>query len=103
MGVEKLAEIDDTDSRRELFYLMSRLSPARRVEFLQWCAGVANGAIMLRHDPPWVLTVVQNETGEAMESYLDLMGLISQWGLDAGVAVKELERRVSREIQVVGR
>lgn len=96
MGVHLLEPIDNLDTRREAFYLLSRLPGSSRIEFLHWCARNVNAAIRLRHDPPWVLTEVRNDTGEVMESYADLMGLICQWGMDADAALRELERRVSR-------
>lgn len=96
MGIEALQQVDDLDTRREVFYLLSRLSSTERIAFLHWCAANVNDSIRLRHNPPWVLTVVRNDTGEIMESCGDLWGLVCQWGLDPVVALKELERRVSR-------
>lgn len=36
-----LIQVDNLDDRREVWTLMKRLSPARRVQFLEWCCSQA--------------------------------------------------------------
>ena len=91
-----LQQIDNLDDRREIHRLLMLLSPLARTTFLHWCATTTNKAIMVRHNPPWLLVRIENQTEEAAESYWDLMMMISQYGLDPDVVLPELERRAAQ-------
>ena len=85
--------LDTIDDRRETLYLFQQLPPVERVAFLYWCCDTLGVVKVGATDVRVTLT---NETGEAMESYLDFWSMVSQYELDAPKALAELERRVKQ-------
>lgn len=94
-GLNALKPMDDRDTRREVFYLLGKLTPRERIEFLQWCASVVTNQF-LRHDPVNGRTVFIQDTtsGHVAEAYADFGQLVVHYGLDPILAANELERRV---------
>lgn len=78
---------DNLDDRRELLYLLERVSPERRKLFLAWACAQCRGVLRPK--------VAATTAGEALEVFMDLWGLSTQWGLDLGRTLQHLERCVS--------
>ncbi len=94
-GMDALVQIDNVDDRKEILNLFQKLSKHERIGFLTWAMSLAN---RLRPDGNVVRVEVTNNTGEAAESYLDLCGLIVQWGVPRDVVLRELEQCVRRKM-----
>ncbi len=92
MGIQILQKIDDICTRREIRRCMDELPPVERVAFLYWCCDTV-GPIEKTLAGDDVLLTITNETGEPNESYLDLMQIVAQFGLDPKICLAELERR----------
>lgn len=87
-----LATIDTLDDRREAFYCLTLLPPIERVAFLLWmCDQIPPVGTTLTGEN--VLVTVTNNSGEAMEAFLDMFAIASQYGLPVQAALAELERR----------
>lgn len=103
-----LLTMDDLDSRREVHVLLHRLSPAKRVAFLDWCCQTCGGVRpKMREwlDGAWVPTAFAKRVDAAVRSdrdddcltneiFHDFWILVCQWGLDGERAAKVLERYV---------
>jgi hypothetical protein len=84
----RAATLDWAD-RREVYGLLDRLPPARRVAFLRWACTQAVG-------PGGHAVRVTSHSGTAWEAYQDLLLLEFQHGLDLGRAVERLVALVRR-------
>lgn len=91
--LEDLRSWDDLDTRREIFYLISKLTPAERLNFLRWCTERCNSK--LRHNPAGGVHVYIQDTtaGHPAETYYDLAALVVHYGLSLPQALQELEWR----------
>jgi hypothetical protein len=78
------------DDRKELVYLLGKLSPAQRLDYLRWCCKVAPGNCGAK---PYVK---KTSTGNALECFFDLWAAAMNFGLDLDKAANELVRRVRR-------
>ena len=94
-GINCLKSIDTKDDRREILYLLLLLTSEERVKFICHTINEINKAVKLTHSPPWVLLEVTNASGEANETYVDLMYAISQYKIDPQVVLRALENLVS--------
>lgn len=90
-GVLSLKQIDDIDTRRETFYLLSKLTPVQRIAFLYWCCDQANNR-MIHTDVNKVW--VEHSTGDAREVRNDLWMLHVQFNLPLPRILSGLERAV---------
>lgn len=102
MDLFNLKPIDNRDDRREIFYLLQKLTANERIWFLEWCRDKANASTRMAHNPPWVFVVISSTTGHVAETYWDLMAMIVQFGLNLDVVLSGLERAVkkARRVQV---
>ena len=102
VSTRALLKLDTRDDRREVAQLLRRLSPSRRVAFLQWCCARAP----LNPNYPAIRPQVQRKTLElaeaarwdsgaderlAIESVLDWWNLVNQYHLDVDAALRRLE------------
>jgi hypothetical protein len=102
----QLLTIDAKEDRREIWYLLHRLPPPKRVAFLQWaCRQVPqNGKGHLPVPSVWKMraTVEQAMRCDKADSvltneiYCDLLSLGANFNLDLLVAAKALESLVRR-------
>ena len=97
--------IDTLDDRREVWHLLHRLPPARRVAFLaDCCRRVPGNARGHRPTPsarmaPTVAAAARCDAADHRLTtlvYTDLLVLSSQWGLDLAAAAVRLEGWVRR-------
>jgi hypothetical protein len=79
--------LDNKDDRKELYYLLGKVSPAHRLSFLAWCCAQCQGVLRPK--------VSVNSTGSDLEVFFDLWALSLHYGLCLDRAAAELERRVS--------
>lgn len=79
---------DNLDDRREMQYLLEKLSPSRRILFLQWACTQCRGGLKPRPS--------RATKGDAIEVFFDLWSLAFQYELDLDQITRELERFVSR-------
>lgn len=93
MASSILGQIETIDDRREIAYCLSVLPSVERVAFLYSCCDRV-GPVGFTLKGEGVGLTLTNETGDYMESYLDLMQMISQFGLDVKACLADLERRV---------
>lgn len=93
-GIGALSVIDNRDDRREIFYLLSQLSPGERLQFLSFVIRILNQAILHTHEPPYTLITVRSDTGTVNETYYDLMLAISQYHIPIPPIVERLEQFV---------
>lgn len=100
-----ILQIDNLDDRREVYFLLHRLPPDRRLAFMDWCCSriVAPGGT--RPTPSRVRmaeTIAAawkcSEADERLTGMLygDFLLLGSQWALDLVAAALELEQWVRR-------
>lgn len=87
-----LSQIDNTDDRREIRRCLELLPPIERVAFL-YAACDMIGPIGISPKGEGVFLTITNETGDPSESFLDLMQMVSQYGLNIKLCLIELERR----------
>ena len=87
--------VDNLDCRREIWRCMELLTKQQRIEFLEYCCRSIGILGFDQKTKSPVIVTVQNNTGEVAETYLDMMAMISGYGLDADKALAELERRAS--------
>lgn len=78
----------ERNERRELWRMLDRLDPRRRVAFVRWCCRQASWGV--------VETRVTTHTGTTSECYHDIMLLAFQHGLDLELVACELTNRVRR-------
>lgn len=94
--------LDTTDDRREIYVLLARISPARRIRFLDWCCSqsrvggevrpcVAQKTRERADKARWDSSVDQALTWEIMQ---DVFKLSMQYDLDLDAAAVALERYV---------
>lgn len=95
IGIGSLKEIDDVDTRRELYYLVTRLTVFERIQFLRWCCSRANDQILLKSEPPHIVVTIEHTTGDAWEVACDLFCIHAQWGLPLQTILAGLERKVA--------
>jgi hypothetical protein len=105
MSKPPLLQIDDLDSRREVWHLLSRLPPQKRLLYLSWaCAQVPQGRGKLPPPVPGMMRVSVDEARRddkadakhTNEIYCDLLSLMRDpYNVDAMKLACELERRVT--------
>lgn len=91
--------LDTLDDRREIHTLLGKLSPRKRVAFLDWCCKRAKGRC--RPTPSWrmaprISEAMKDDDADerlTLELYYDFWVLVHQYEVDALEAAKELERR----------
>jgi hypothetical protein len=96
--------LDTIDDRREIWHLLHRLHPARRLEFLQWCcdlaarSGTRAGEPVVSHRMKARLAGAMRDDGEderlTHEVYTDFWCLVHQYEMSEQLASLELVRRV---------
>lgn len=99
---QSLITLDTLDDRRELWHLLHRLPPRRRVSFLAWCCGKVrrpdgNGPVASSRMAETIAGAARCDRFDhrlTNEIYGDVLALSAQWGLDLAAAAAELERRV---------
>jgi hypothetical protein len=103
-----LLTMDDRDTKVEIRYLLSKLSPHRRVEFQRWCCANAARPVQSvmdrRADLPNTMRDRLNAAYKSdrdddvltAEILCDFWVLVAQWGLDAERAARVLEQYVKR-------
>ena len=97
-----LLRYDTLDDRREVFHLLHRLDPRRRVAFLRWACSRATGRHGRRPEPsPLMAEAVRlayrcdrGDERLTNECYADYLALVAQWDLDQAAALAELVRWV---------
>lgn len=102
MNHPSLLTMDTRDDRVELWHLLHRLSPRRRVSFLAWCCGKVRrpdgaGPVASSRMAPAVESSYRCDAADVRltnEVYGDVLVCAAQWGLDLAAAAAELERRV---------
>lgn len=96
--------IDTLDDRRELWRLLHRLPPSRRIDFLAWCCSQVSGPNGNGPTPGAGLlataTAARRDDGAdrrlTNEIYMDVMVLGHQWSLDMQTTVRRAEEAVKR-------
>lgn len=104
MSRPSILVLDTLDDRRELWCLLHRLSPRRRVSFLADCCDRVRrpdgaGPVASRRMAPAVALAYRCGRADdrlTTEVYGDLLVLACQWGLDLAAAAAALEGRVRR-------
>jgi hypothetical protein len=96
--------LDTLDDRREIWQLLHRLHPARRLEFLQWCcdlaarSGTRAGEPVVSHRMKARLRGAMRDDREderlTHEVYTDFWCLVHQYEMSEQLASAELVRRV---------
>jgi hypothetical protein len=81
--------IVELDDRREIWRLLAKLTPARRLRFLAWACRQVRGPLPVRVNEA-------THTGTANEAYADLMALEVMYRLDLAAAAARLERLVRK-------
>jgi hypothetical protein len=100
-------QFDNLDDKREIFYLLSKLSPLQRIEFMNWFYSKAHlgpwPALKPIVDPKTVELAhkAMNDSGAderlLLETYLDLWAASNSYsGLNLDIAFQELARLVGR-------
>jgi hypothetical protein len=99
----KLA-LDTLDDRREVWGLLHRLPPGKRVRFLQWAASQAKSILggnkPVHTTPKALVEEAVRDYGDGADVrlttslYTELGMLYAQWGVDPKGVAEELERRV---------
>lgn len=103
MSKPALLLMDTKDDRREIWSLLHRLDPRRRVRYLARCCRRVRAAHPAGHGPRVTFErmearmVASYRCGKADETltnevYGDVLVLSSQWGLDLGLVALELEQ-----------
>jgi hypothetical protein len=105
--VSLIRPVDTLDDRRELWHLLHRMHPVRRVRFLEWSCQTAAGQVGQR--PTVSLFRMQERIREAQrdpsgkadeiltnEIYGDLIVLAAQWKLDLAAVCVAAEKHVKR-------
>lgn len=90
MGLEALREIDNLDDRTEIFHLLSTLDRRERIEFMKQVVFQVNTRIRQIHNPPWAFTAYWSEVDDPNETYLDLMMIVAQQGLEVPIVLERL-------------
>lgn len=97
MKMMKLA-LDTLDDRREIYHLLHRLPPHRRVAFVTHCCGMVSDKRGNRPVPMMFRGMVRDarrcDRGDerlTVACYHDLLALVYQWGLDLGKAAITLQ------------
>src|SRR5262245_42017131 len=94
---------DTKDDRREIWHLLHRLPPHRRLAWLHWCCRLVarSGQKSSPIPPPWMkdraAAAVHDDRADLVftnELYADAWHLAHQWRLDWDLAAGELVRRV---------
>lgn len=97
-----LSDCDTLMDRRDLWFLLHRLHPRKRLQFLDWCCRAASRP----HSPcptpvPEMLTygndALRCDRGDDRFTamiYVDLVAISNQYGLDLGKTMIALERFV---------
>ena len=102
-----LLVLDTLDDRREIWHLLHKLPPSRRIEFMDWCCANVSGPNGMRPTPSRLrmaetirMAYRCDRADERLtnELYIDVLMLSSQWNLDLGRAAVELERWVRRPV-----
>lgn len=97
--------LDTLCDRKEIWSLLHKLSPHRRVEFLDWCCEQVSGPGKMRPVPSRLRMAEtirmayrcdKADLRLTNECYTDCLMLSSQYKLDLGRAAVELEARVKR-------
>lgn len=104
----QLVTMDTLDDRRELWHLLHRLPPVRRVAFLAWCCTQVSGpggtrpGPSSRNQPAVAAARLDDKADERLTNmmYGDLLMLGAQWGLDLAKAAVTLESWVKRPASV---
>lgn len=91
-GILSLKEIDNLDDRREIFYLLSRLTPLQRIAFLYWCCDQANNRMIHRGEQTRV--DITDPTGDPYHTMLSIAMLHAQYNLPIQRVLRGLERAV---------
>lgn len=96
----QLLQYDNLDSRREISYILSRLSPARRLRFLAWaCTQARLGPSQIQpkiSDKTWALAEQARWDSSAserltLETYLDLWMLSINYRVNLDNLIRKLE------------
>lgn len=93
--------LDTLDDRREIWHLLHRLHPYRRIRFLAWCCRLAARSGNGRGGQPVVSHRMESRVDAAVrddaqdyvlthEIYTDFWCLVHQYGMDESVAAGEL-------------
>jgi len=96
-GIPDLNQINNKDDRREIWILLDKLTPKERCQFLEFVVNQVNQGIKLKHNPPWVLVEVTNNSGETNEVYIDLAHIVSQYRIGWNPVLTTLERFVAHQ------
>lgn len=100
-GTRELSAYDTLDDRREVYYLLARLPPRRRVE---WLANACRGAVIPKTKTrPHVSAATWARADEAMrddsldegltvEVFFDFWTMAANYGLDVAAALEVLVR-----------
>lgn len=104
-GTKELRTYDTRDDRREVYYLLARLPPRRRVE---WLERACRGAFLPRTKTrPHVSAKTWQRADEAMrddsldeglttEVFFDFWTMAANYGLDVAAALEVLVRMAKR-------
>lgn len=96
---------DTLDDRREVWRLLHRLPPGKRVRFLQWAAEqskIVKGNKPVHTTPRSVVEAAIRDYGNGADTnltnslYTELGMLYVQWNVDPKTIAEELEQRVRR-------
>ena len=105
MSKPSILVLDTLDDRKEIWYLLHRLSPNRRVAFLDWCCSQVSGPNGTRPIPSrlrmaeTIRMAYRCDNADLRltnELYTDVIALGHQWQLDVGRAAVVLEQFVRR-------
>lgn len=105
MSTKQLLVIDTRDDRRELHYLLSKLSPNDRIAFLTWACQQApqgTGRLPVPCVQMMATTIEQAyrcdraDTRLTNEVYCDLLSLLNNFDVDAVKVTLELEQWLKR-------
>src|SRR3990172_248232 len=94
-----LITLDTLDDRREIWLLLHRLSPRRRVAYLAWCCEQVKGKLQPVASSRMAATIEDAHRSERAddrltnEGYGDLISLGLNFGFDLGRATAELVSR----------
>src|SRR5262245_10076525 len=89
-GRPSVLALDTLDDRREVFRLLDRLSPRRRLAYLAWCCR------QVRTPAGEPVRVAARSNGDTFEVFFDWWHLGFQYDLDMDAAARALERQVRR-------
>jgi len=105
-GTKPLRVYDSVDDRREIYYLLARLPPRRRVEWLSYvCKGafIPNSRTRPHVSPKTWARAEQAERDDSLdeglttEVFFDFWTMVANYGLDVAAALEVLVRVAKKE------